>query len=135
MNGSSSMTRQEEGKQLLKQLVTFLNLHDRDSKMLWAVLTALRGPDNENEHDLKEETTARIRNAVGLKPGVGNGASVSSYLPPVEDASIETWTVYGDSDHVVRKYQIKYFEKVQKHFIKHYAWAVAGLRHFGLING
>lgn len=53
-------------KPLLKQIVKFLNEAGPESRELWDVLTALRGPDNNREID-KNAATAVIRHAVGLK--------------------------------------------------------------------
>lgn len=48
-----------------------------NARQLWWVITALRGPDADNTvENLKKATTAVLRHKVGLKQGVGNGATV-----------------------------------------------------------
>lgn len=83
-------------KKVLRLLVEYLNANthegetldgwmegNNDQKCLWWVLTALRGPDynaswNENALRDKESTTAVIRQMIGLRRGVGNGATVNA---------------------------------------------------------
>ena len=51
----------------LERTVHFLNTAtDTQSRKLWAVLTALRGPDSEN-FDEKDSITAVILHAIGLR--------------------------------------------------------------------
>ena len=51
----------------LERTVHFLNTaSDVQSRKLWAVLTALRGPDSDIGND-KYSTTAVIRHAIGLR--------------------------------------------------------------------
>lgn len=50
---------------LLQHIVKVINLGDNNSRDLWNVLTALRGPDNELQN-IKESTTAVIRHKIGL---------------------------------------------------------------------
>ena len=66
---------QPSTKNILLDLVTFLNTRTAEAAKLWWVLTALRGPDNDSNRT-KTATTCVIRDAVGLREGVGNGASV-----------------------------------------------------------
>lgn len=54
-------------KAILDPVVEFLNQDNNESQELWNILTALRGPDNEDSI-LKSLTVARIRYAIGLKP-------------------------------------------------------------------
>jgi hypothetical protein len=61
----------------LERTVHFLNTAtDTQSIKLWAVLTALRGPDS-NNNDEKYSITAVIRHAIGLRAYVA-GAIVSA---------------------------------------------------------
>ena len=55
-------------KQQLKEIVDFLNENklNAEGRRLWDVLTALRGPDS-NDGNLKRQTTARLRGAIGLQ--------------------------------------------------------------------
>lgn len=50
----------------LKRIMKFLHRDDDQSKNLWHVLTALRGPD-EGSFDVKDATTAVLRHALGLR--------------------------------------------------------------------
>ena len=53
----------------LARIVRFLNKGSDDSRALWDVLSALRGPDfNENAQIIKRFTTSVIREKVGLEP-------------------------------------------------------------------
>lgn len=56
---------QKKAKKLLKSIVDLLNENNEASKSLWDVLTALRGPDD-NNGKLKDLTTTRIRGAIGM---------------------------------------------------------------------
>lgn len=47
-------------EEMLKLISDFLKRNDGESEILWDVLTALRGPDDENEND-KRATTEVIR--------------------------------------------------------------------------
>lgn len=61
----------------LERTVHFLNTAtDTQSRKLWAVLTALRGPDSDDSYE-KLATTAVIRHAIGLRAYVA-GAVVSA---------------------------------------------------------
>jgi hypothetical protein len=53
---------QRELGRILNEIDTFLSEWGSPSRELWSVLTALRGPDADNEA-LKNETTARLRAA------------------------------------------------------------------------
>ena len=58
----------EAWQQELARIVDFLNnAPEYESKNLWAVLTALRGPDNDGQEQ-KWATTSVIRHAAGLSP-------------------------------------------------------------------
>lgn len=50
---------------------------------LWAIITALRGPDNDNDEELKELTTARVRGILGLERD-----SVNVCYEPLTDEEI-----------------------------------------------
>lgn len=68
---------------LLKQMVNILNTGDENSKRLWDILSALRGPDADNTYTLKKRTTARVRAVIGLKNG--DRFIINSKLVPAED--------------------------------------------------
>jgi hypothetical protein len=69
-------------KEALAVVQDVLNGGGRQAKMLWDVLTALRGPDSRDQN-LKERTTARIRYmALGDAPGKDpNGVAISRASP------------------------------------------------------
>ena len=56
-------------RKMLEAIVTFVNVHDEHSKNLWNVLSALRGPDEDNLGHVKFDTTGVIRHTVGIIPG------------------------------------------------------------------
>jgi hypothetical protein len=61
----------------LERTVHFLNTAtDVQSRKLWAVLTALRGPDSDDSYE-KYATTSVIRHAIGLRKSVA-GAIVNA---------------------------------------------------------
>ena len=66
---------QPSTKNILLDLVTFLNTRTAEAAKLWWVLTALRGPDNDSNRT-KTATTCVIRDAVGLREGVGKPIAV-----------------------------------------------------------
>jgi hypothetical protein len=53
-------------RKMLKTIATFVNVHDEQAKDLWAVLSALRGPDYEG---YKFSTTGVLRWAADITPG------------------------------------------------------------------
>ena len=57
--------REREAKKLLQNLVKFLNKADGAAEQVWDILTALRGPDS-NDEGLKNLTTGRLRSCIGL---------------------------------------------------------------------
>jgi hypothetical protein len=63
-------------KNLLKRVVEYIT-NDPHGDELYNILTALRGPDDAN-YDLKECTTAVLRNAVGLLGSVSTGGGYDS---------------------------------------------------------
>lgn len=68
---------------------------------LWMVLSALRGPDSEN-NVVKNFTTTRIRAVIGMKPGMSNAAGVT--VDPLVPVSLTSATnnhpeLVGESSH------------------------------------
>jgi len=105
------ITREQEAKQLLERLVDFMNSKsDMPSLDLWNILTALRGPDSEDDF-LKNKTTARIRGAIGLDPR-GLFFRVSTEKPCTLN--------FNEMD-------------AQDHFRIHYNNAIRSLKKFGLL--
>jgi hypothetical protein len=61
----------------LERTVHFLNtMTDVQSTKLWAVLTALRGPDSDDSYE-KLATTAVIRHAIGLRSYVAGAVVIA----------------------------------------------------------
>lgn len=67
----------------LKEVVRVLNYEGSASADLWAILTALRGPDNEDDQ-LKKRTTTNIRGAIGLDGSPGRFRSAVVTHGPVK---------------------------------------------------
>lgn len=110
----------QRAKKIVEDAVALFNDSDlgayTPSRNLWAVLTALRGPDSDNTV-LKEVTTGRIRGAIGMNYHLTNtGAIVSeNTLLPELDAD-----------------DTKAFSKEPTaHFQFHYGLAAKALRYFG----
>lgn len=75
-------TRRPNIKQLLDRVVKILNTdapnnsnEREDARAFWNILTALRGPDTDNDV-IKHRTTCRIRGVIGMVPGNAAGAVV-----------------------------------------------------------
>ena len=112
-------------KQMLDSIISFLNNAPyEESRQLWDVLTALRGPDDNNT-GLKSVTTARIRGVLGLRPNGASGAVVDNGAPVHSEAS---------GYDMFYKLKESVNESVLYHFAKHYAHAVAALRALGYIK-
>jgi hypothetical protein len=93
-------------KARLKDLVDFLNTMTNESKKLWWVLTALRGPDTDSERQ-KSATTSVIRHAVGLREWVGNGATTN---PDSHDALVHRTNSFSPNDYHFKLHAKKAFE-------------------------
>lgn len=61
----------ESFKSILNKVVKFLNDAGPESKKLWDVLTALRGPDD-SCFNTKDATTAVVRHTIGLSGRTGS---------------------------------------------------------------
>lgn len=122
------MDRKQEGRELLDKVVTFLNERDEDSRKMWNLLSALRGPDSENE-DVKHLTTSRLRGALGLR-------ECSQFMvnnnPPIyagEDNFDTKWEIDRQVKEILQGYQRENY-----HFIKHAASGNVALAYFGFIK-
>lgn len=110
-------------QKLLQPIIDELNGGGKDAQDLWDILTALRGPDASHKYyevsSLKDETTAKLRYAIGLRPNpqqhVGRpslskfGAIVKPGVP----------TVLVDAREID--------ELVGPHFRRHYNFAIQAL--------
>ena len=57
---------ERSARKMLASIVKFLQVEDEESVDLWAILTALRGPDS-GDYAVKQATTARLRHVIGLR--------------------------------------------------------------------
>ena len=57
--------KMSEARKAIDHVVKVLNGGGNESRLLWHVLTALRGPDNDDDI-VKLHSTARLRGAIGL---------------------------------------------------------------------
>jgi len=114
----------KKARKLIIDLIQFVNNHEENSQLrrpyaraVWNIITALRGPDSDND-EMKAQTTQNIRGAIGLAEINSCGAFTGHATPKgIEDA-------FG--------YSVKTNEK--KHFIKHYKYAVESLLELGFIE-
>lgn len=90
----SEKQRIEQAKKLLRNVVEFINYDDSVSRNVWDILTALRGPDNNNDV-LKELTTCRLRFKLGFKEGDSLGFIVNSDGVPLAPALEAVKNRYG----------------------------------------
>lgn len=112
----------QTAKQMIDSIVVFLNNRTREeSRQLWDVLSALRGPDSDDSHMLKDVTTARLRGAIGLRQ---QSFAVVSYSEPIYK-DVSGWDM-SDS--------LKNSHNAQHHFAKHYSNAVQALKALGYIK-
>lgn len=121
-------------KKLIEQIVEVLNEDNHigedagsentsGGRALWDILTALRGPDGDDTR-LKDETTAKVRAAIGMKAGNAGAAIVSDKKPfPSTDS-------YDTSIH------LKFLGSARNpnHFTRHYGLAVRALTLLGFLG-
>lgn len=115
-------------KQVLDTLVRVLNQNNDQSRLLWQVISALRGPDAPHLDNLKFQTTAAIRAALGIR---FTGIVRNSAQPIGADkvASYLSSTMAGVAETVHKS-----FPDVQDHFLAHYAEALHALKSLGYIK-
>lgn len=118
-------------EQKLKEIVDYLNTGDHDeTRKLWDVLTALRGPDNGHG---KAVTTSVIRHAIGLYEMNRFGVNVERD----DDLSVKARIDY-DPDRVTTQKEEAEREdsNYSYHFFFHarYAFRALGLQ-WGKLNG
>jgi len=99
-----------EIRKLLDNIGSSGKINFQKDQILWNILTALRGPDNEN-NQLKEYSTARLRNMICPTLSREAGATVNAYgnVHNINDKAVDT----------------------QKHFNRHFNWAVNALSKLG----
>lgn len=114
-------------KRILRDAVEIINNGDSaEARNLWGVLSALRGPDSER-YGLKQETTAKIRSAIGIS--YDNVASIDS-----TDSKPET-LVSTVEELVPTRYLNKVdIDAAHTHFKAHYRFAVDALKNLNFIK-
>ena len=91
---------------------------DETGVALWLIISSLRGPDN-NDSEIKERTTQRIRKAVGGKFFDVNLLLVNT---PAPDKPEEDEEEFAFTRRIMREISTAY-PSAQNHFVKHYAYA------------
>lgn len=116
--------RKRETIALIRVIACHLNKKDKESRYLWDILTALRGPDDKGSSRLKRETTEKLRFAMGMEPDRTSYAYVGDELP-----------------HKLEDYEYPRLAKVDcpppadepsEHFIRHFERAVDALWVLGI---
>jgi hypothetical protein len=74
------LTLDERVKKVMVEIVDIFNMDGAGTRHLWNLLTALRGPDSDDE-ELKFVTTGRIRAVIGMRPYAGSSGAVINPLP------------------------------------------------------
>ncbi len=100
---------QEQIKKIVSEVVEICNTGNKeDAYVLSSILTALRGPDNDNKI-LKANTTEILRGALGInRPGVKSNPN--SKLSDIDVDNIPTIEgSYHFKDHIIRA-----IEKIQE---------------------
>lgn len=91
-------------------------------RILWNILTALRGPDTWDSSDLKSLTTARVRGILGVSPNCG---AVCNYLKlPTETLALRDKLLYMEDPIPFNL----------SHFRYHFDAALRGLQQLGYDN-
>ncbi len=114
-------------QQVLDDLIVKIN--GPRGQDLWFILTALRGPDK-NREDVKGQTTARLRYALGLRE---NGKGFVSYkgLPLGVSALSKTAGEYENKQAITQavRHELEHLpnQVIDVHFLNHYAVAIMAL--------
>lgn len=118
----------KELKKLLKDIVAFLNTDSYDSAYLWHILTALRGPDTDRPGvvGIKDNTTARIRGAIGIRTERVFGASIN-YAVPQYKLVLDKNSGFYITD-------TQYVDTTGFHFMQHYHNALTALIALGYVD-
>jgi hypothetical protein len=124
------MTEYRSAESLVTEIVDFLN-HSGEAEQLWQILTALRGPDDDNDF-IKDHTTARFRYALGLHD-TGRATVIAE---PLEVSSDETEGPMGQIDNIrillSERWPGPGILRFQGHFLRHFVQGVNALRGFAL---
>lgn len=103
--------KERSARKMLASIVKFLQVGDQESVDLWAILTALRGPDS-GDDELKQATTSRLRHAIRLR----------------EYESGPFWSHFCTSQGPLTK--INYSSDKSPHFVGHFNSAIEVLQKF-----
>jgi len=106
----------ETARNLIKNVIEFVNTDSLYGRDLWAILTALRGPDT-NNMVVKALTTQKIRGAVGLSSNNSANAYSSEEKPEM----------------ILSLHSFETTHKENLHFINHHNYAVEALMNLGFI--
>jgi len=117
-------------RETLDSIVKILKGPRTEAKQLWDILTALRGPDSDN-NDLKAITTASIRGAIGLNQN-NVGAITNNEKPFGADLDLNAGSqgYYEIAD----KLRANFRDQAQFHFISHYRAALTALKQLDYIK-
>jgi hypothetical protein len=109
--------KKDRAKKALQEIVAVLNEGDYVAVKLWAILTALRGPDTTPSYGIKSKTTTNVRGALGLKENTCVPA-VITHNPIImsDELQTEATRIAGH------------------HFAQHYLNAAYALRVLGFID-
>jgi hypothetical protein len=117
-----------EARKAIDHVVKVLNGGGNESRLLWHVLTALRGPDND-DNSVKHRSTTHLRGAIGLKHYDGFIRAVVSHGKPrrFSDANERFSREAGIFVEVLDAH-------VQYHFRSHFDLAVEALEELDYIE-
>lgn len=124
--GANATKNKVKAIKAIKNLVAILNSSGVESAHLWALMSAMRGPDNDGGNSgLKWRTTARIRGAVGLDMINSAGGFVvnGTSLSPQDLAERDKMLALASADRNA-------VVGAGAHFGEHYRRAVDAIRFF-----
>lgn len=111
----------QRAKKIIDDAVALFNAIDSNAyfpgRNLWNVLTALRGPDSEDQ-ELKRKTTSNLRGAIGMDQFTTNTGAIVT-----KDNVLEL----EEQDDLMRTERTS-------HFGYHYRMATKALKYFGYIR-
>lgn len=108
MNFDEAIEKEEGGMEIheaLKNLLSKAGSCVDGNKLVWDIVTALRGPDSENER-LKELTTAKIRKAIGLHSGAGYIVAKTPFLTAAEKTELDNLLLHVSGPHFYKHYTL-----------------------------
>lgn len=131
-------------REVLDHMVECLNQGGQESKALWDIVTAMRGPDNGND-DLKDVTTTRLRRVIGLKAALADGDGIlynygrNSFTRAIVDetgyAPVPRSVIEPQFNYETGTSSVPMFGEAQRHFAAHYENARTELINLGYSMG